>query len=295
MKRVLFLFLLVFYVGIMAFAQSSASYVIQEGESINEFWGRGAKFFEISNNSVVSCVATSSNGEYFRITGLKSSYATIKFGTSINTESGIVTNVRYTLSITVLGVNSISLPSTLSLSCGENYTFTPSILDVGAATTLTWYSSNTNVATINSSGFLITTGLGTTTITCTAHNGVSAQCVVTVNPVLVSGIVLNENVAELKVGEKLQLEATVAPENATDKSVTWSSTNEAVALVTENGKVFAVGLGFCQIKATANDGSGKYASCIIEVSNSVPGDMDGDGKVTIADAVKVIDLILEKE
>ncbi|MBQ8065388.1 MAG: Ig-like domain-containing protein, partial [Prevotella sp.] len=165
-------------------------------------------------------------------------------------------------------VKSISIPSTLTLLVGQNYTFSPVITDAAASTTLTWTSSNTSVATVNSSGFLSTTGVGSTTIKCTAHNGVSAQCEVTVNPVLVSGITLNQTEAEMVVGEKLNLSATIAPDNATDKRVTWSSTNEAVAVVDEGGQVAAVGSGTCQIKATANDGSGKTASCLVTVEKN---------------------------
>jgi len=170
--------------------------------------------------------------------------------------------------ITVVEVKSISIPSTLTLLVGQNYTFSPVITDAAASTTLTWTSSNTSVATVNSSGFLSTTGVGSTTIKCTAHNGVSAQCEVTVNPVLVSGITLNQTEAEMVVGEKLNLSATIAPDNATDKRVTWSSTNEAVAVVDESGQVAAVGSGTCQIKATANDGSGKTASCLVTVEKN---------------------------
>lgn len=171
--------------------------------------------------------------------------------------------------ISVVDVTSISLnEETLSIPLGETHTFSPTINHPNATTTLTWSSSNTSVATIDANGVLTTTGLGTTTITCIAHNGVSAQCVVTVNPVLVSGITLNETEAELTVGEKLQLEATVMPENVTDKSVTWSSTNEAVAVVSESGLVTAVGSGTCQVKATANDGSDKTASCLVTVEKN---------------------------
>ena len=175
----------------------------------------------------------------------------------------------YTITVKeVPQVVSISIPSNLSISFGETYSFSPIIYEAEASTTLTWNSSNTSVATINSSGKLTTIGIGTTTITCTAHNGVSAQCEVTVNPVLVSGITLNETSAEMTVGEKLSLTATVAPDNATDKSVTWSSTNEAVAVVDESGQVTAVGSGTCQVKATANDGSGKTASCLVTVEKN---------------------------
>ncbi len=151
---------------------------------------------------------------------------------------------------------------------GEEETITPTVIQSGAETTLTWNSSNTLVATVSNDGKVNAVGVGITTITCTAHNGVSAQCVVTVNPVLVSSINLNKTEVDLTVSEKLQLEATIAPDNATDKSVTWSSTNEAVAVVSEGGLVTAVGSGTCQVKATANDGSGKTASCLITVEKN---------------------------
>ena len=173
-----------------------------------------------------------------------------------------------TYNITVIDVTAISVPSSISMFIGEEQQIIPAIIQVGATTTLNWQSSNTSVATVSTDGTITAIKQGTTIITCTAHNGVSAQCEVTVNPVLVSDITINETEAELTVGEKLQMEATIAPDNATDKTVTWSSTNEAVAVIDESGLVTAVGSGTCQIKATANDGSGKSASCLITVEKN---------------------------
>ena len=79
---------------------------------------------------------------------------------------------------------------------------------------------------------------------------------------------LNQTETEMVVGENLQLSATIAPENATNKSVTWSSTNETVAVVSESGMVTAIGYGTCQVKATTNDGSGKSASCLVTVEKN---------------------------
>lgn len=172
-----------------------------------------------------------------------------------------------TYNITVVDVTSISIPPTLTCHVGDNYNFSPMITDSRATTTLTWQSSNPNVASIVD-GAMTVNALGSTIISCFAHNGISASCIVTVEPLKVSGITLNETEAELTVGEKLQLEATIAPDNATDKSVTWSSTNEGVAVVSEGGLVTAVGSGTCQIKATANDGSGKTASCLVTVAKN---------------------------
>ena len=157
----------------------------------------------------------------------------------------------------------------MSLSLGESYTFTPMIVDAGATTTLTWLSSNTSVATITSNGALTTVGLGTTTINCTAHNGVSAQCEVTVNPILADGVSLNTNSAEMAPGETMQLAATVSPANTTNPAVSWSSTNNSIATVDGNGVVTAVAPGQCNIVATTADGSNRAASCQINVLSDV--------------------------
>lgn len=239
----------------------SVSRTLQAGESMTVSL-LSTSICKSSDESVAIAVNVGSTN--WTITALKSGFANIEFGYNANNEF----KRAHTYSITVVEVKSISIPSTLTLLVGQNYTFSPVITDAAASTTLTWTSSNTSVATVNSSGFLSTTGVGSTTIKCTAANGVSAQCVVTVNPLLVSSIALNNTEAELVVGETLNMATTITPSNATNKSVTWSSTNEAVAVVSESGQVTAVGSGTCQIKATANDGSGKTASCLVAVEKN---------------------------
>jgi len=89
----------------------------------------------------------------------------------------------------------------------------------------------------------------------------------TVNPVKVASIALDKAKAELKTGESTTLAATVSPSNADDKSVKWTSSNEAVATVS-NGKVTAVAEGTAVITATTNDGGFK-AECTVVVSKDV--------------------------
>lgn len=198
------------------------------------------------------------------VTGNYTFYQWIRYSTGAFS----YTTQEITYNITVVDVTAISMVSTLSMFVGDEQQITPTIVQVGATTTLTWQSSTPSVATVSENGTITAISQGTTTITCTAHNGVFAQCEITVSPVLVSGVNLNETEAELTVGENLQLFATITPDNATDKTVTWSSTNEAVAVVNESGQVTAVGSGTCQIKATANDGSGKTASCLVTVEKN---------------------------
>ncbi len=175
----------------------------------------------------------------------------------------------FSCTLNVVDVTSISIPSNISLTIGENYTFTPTIYQAGATTTLTWNSSNASVASVNSNGTLTANKVGTTIITCTAHNGVSASCTVTVNPILASNISLNISSVELVTGEKQQLAATVSPNNTTNRAVTWSSSNPEIAVVDDNGLVTAKSSGQCMITVATADGSNKVATCAVNVLSDV--------------------------
>ena len=83
--------------------------------------------------------------------------------------------------------------------------------------------------------------------------------------IAVTSVELDADEMTLKVGDEGQLQATVAPENAANKSVTWSSSNESVATVEQNGKISAVGVGESTITVTTTDG-GKTATCKVIVN-----------------------------
>ena len=87
--------------------------------------------------------------------------------------------------------------------------------------------------------------------------------------VYVTEINLNYYSLDLNVGEGRQLSATVYPNNATDKSVTWSSSKPSVATVSSNGWVTAKSSGRTNIFCQANDGSGVYKICSIDVSGDI--------------------------
>lgn len=229
-------------------------------------------------------------------TGITSFKMSVKKVKSI-TNSSYTWDTHYiTYTINIVDVTSIGGLEDFSLTAGETETLTPTITNQFAEASLTWKSNNKSVATVDADGKVTAVGVGTSKITCTAQNGVSTNCNVTVNPIYATGITLNETAKEMVIGDNLQLTATVLPSTATDKSVTWSSNNESVAMVNENGLVYAVGTGACKITATANDGSDKTASCMVVVSNSaMQGDMNGDGVITVTDVTKLIRVILEQQ
>ena len=90
----------------------------------------------------------------------------------------------------------------------------------------------------------------------------SATCHVTVTEIVPTDVTLSQESAKLEIGSQLTLTATVAPDNATDKQVTWATTNSAVATVDSLGHVTAVGQGECFISATCRD---KQALCHVIV------------------------------
>ena len=130
---------------------------------------------------------------------------------------------------------------------------------------VTWRSSNEKVATVDSNGKVTPIGNGEATITAEA-NGYTATCTVKVTTA-VSGITLDKTELLMKVGDSpVTLVAKVTPDDATDKTVTWSSSNVKVATVDANGKVTAVGNGEATITATAG---GKTATCKLSVGYGV--------------------------
>ena len=99
----------------------------------------------------------------------------------------------------------------------------------------------------------------------TTHSLPVSTCTVTVIQ-LATSIALSQTTAELTAGETLQLTATVQPENATDRTVTWTSSDPAIATVDATGLVTAVAAGTATITATTNDGTGLTATFAVTVS-----------------------------
>ena len=136
---------------------------------------------------------------------------------------------------------------------------------------ITWSSSNSSYATVDSSGTVITKKPGTATITAKLSNGNKATATITITKKRNSGAILptsvkiNQGDKTLKVGETVNLTATVSPSNATNKTVTWKSSNGGVASVlSTSGKVTARKVGKAVI--TASTSNGKTATVTITVT-----------------------------
>lgn len=131
----------------------------------------------------------------------------------------------------------------------------------------TWTSSAANIASVDETGMVTAVAEGNAVITAQAlDGGKMASCNVQVvgEIVHVTGVSLNVTNSTIAIGEQLQLAATVSPETATDKTVTWTSGNHNVATVDGNGLVTGVAEGTVVITATSNDGD-KKATCQLTV------------------------------
>ena len=171
------------------------------------------------------------------------------------------------------GVNNITLDVTShTMTIGDFLQLTATIYPKDAEyKDVIWSSNNEDVAVIDQKGLVQAKAYGKVKITATSKDGgLEAVCNVTVEPVAVTEVSLNAKAVTLKVGETYQLKETILPENATDKTVTWISSNTKAATVS-GGAVTAVGTGSAVIIVKTNSGA-KTASCTVTVQGSLPSE-----------------------
>ncbi len=136
---------------------------------------------------------------------------------------------------------------------------------------LTWKSSDIKVVTVDKNGLVKALAKGKAIITVTTEDGNKTdKCEVVVKTKIISvtSVELNKNSMVKKKGETEQLEATVLPENATNKKLTWESSDTNIATVNESGLVTALGTGKATITVKTVDG-GRTAVCIVTVNQVI--------------------------
>ncbi len=211
-----------------------------------------------SNSKIVS---VDQNGN---IKALSKGDATITVTTK---DGGKTATCKVTASVPVTGV---SLNKTsVSITKGNGTILTATVSPSDATNkNVTWSSSDSNIVSVKD-GVIEGKKVGTATITvATSEGNKTATCKVTVTgeSISVSGVSLNKTDISLDKGGTETLTATVTPDNASNKSVTWSSSDTNVATVSDNGKVKAVNPGTAVITVTTDDGK-KTATCKVTVSS----------------------------
>ena len=206
------------------------------------------------------------------VTPLKAGTATITVTAKavVTTTNGMPILTKTATAKCTVTVTDNSIPATnieldassKTMTVGEKAKLTATVKPDDSTDKVTWKSNNDKIVSVDENGNITALATGTTEITATAGS-VSAVCKVTVEGVKVSKVELDKTSVSLKVGGTEQLTATVKPDNATDKTVTWTSSKPTVAAVDENGKITAVAPGTATITATAD---GKSATCTVTVA-----------------------------
>lgn len=163
----------------------------------------------------------------------------------------------------------ISLEMTeLTLGVGDSYkvgvTITP---EDSTERAINWFSQNSKIASVNSDGTITGVSVGTTVIFARIPSGEMAQLTVTVNTKL-GGMKLNTTKKKITVGGSFTLKPIFTPANATNKKVTWATSNKAVATVSANGVVKGKKGGTAMITCVSKQG-GYTANCIVTVVEKV--------------------------
>ena len=252
------------YVPVESVEFLAASVIMDKGES---FELELVVLPENASNKTVTW--TSSNPDVVtvdqqgRITGVGAGKAVITAEAGDKTATCPVT-------VTV-AAQSIALNQTdIEMNVGESTTLTATLLPEDCTSDIFWYSSDSNVVSVEN-GVLTAHATGQATIHAAVDGVPDAVCTVTVTDssnIPVDYLGLNYSHLYLTTGDVRSLSVKVFPENATNRTVTWTSSDSNIVTVTESGSVTAVGAGEASIVATVD---GKSVSLDVTVkSNTVP-------------------------
>ena len=205
-----------------------------------------------------------------KVTGVKAGEAVI----TVTTEDGKKTNTcKVTVKSNTVNVKGVVLNKTsISIPIGEDETLAAKVLPENATNqNVTWSCKNPEIASVDANGKVTGIKAGMTIVTVTTEDGgKTADCAVNVSErhISVMGVELNKTEFIFQVGDSETLVASIKPENASNKKVTWVSDKPEIATVDANGKVTGVKAGVATITVTTDDG-GKTATCKVLVSPRV--------------------------
>lgn len=238
-------------------------------------------------SSDISVAMVSRDGTVYAI---KPGQATI-MATSV--DGGFVALCKVTVTAKTVIAESLSLSiSSSSLTIGETLQLYSTIQPENTTNkNIRWTSTNTEIATVTESGLVTAIKEGNVQIIASTTDGsnLSAICEISISSrfVPISQIAINPSSVRLAIGENLNLQAIITPTDATNKSITWSSTNSSVVTVDSNGLLTAKGSGNAIIIAFTQDGTNLHATCTVDVDkNSNINDIE----ITPNDIVRIYNL-----
>lgn len=166
--------------------------------------------------------------------------------------------------ITSIEVEEVRLnQTTLELSKGEKGRLSATILpETLNNKSVTWITENKQIATVDEEGIVTAISIGQTIIAAKVDNKI-ANCKVTISAILVESITLDREELSIEIGKVEQLVATILPENADNKDITWTTENQDIITVDENGQVTALAEGETIVTAKAGN---QIATCKVKVT-----------------------------
>ncbi|MBY9078597.1 Ig-like domain-containing protein [Paenibacillus sp. HN-1] len=164
----------------------------------------------------------------------------------------------FTLNATKIPVTSVTLNKTsATVSLGRTEQLTATVAPANASfADVTWSSSAPDVASVDANGLVTTLTTGTTTITATSVDdpAIHASAVINVVPVMVTGLMLDKSALNLMIGTTRPITAVVSPDDAYNKTILWSSSDESVAMVDSAGRITGHKEGTATVTAVTQDG-----------------------------------------
>ncbi len=173
--------------------------------------------------------------------------------------SGVAAEVKVHVNGTVIELKSTKL----ALKPGGSDKLSYALKPAGVEVQVTWDSSAPEVATVSPDGTVTAVADGLSVITASLPNGQKATCQLSVAAKPVSGIKISKKKLGLLAGDTYQFTYKIAPSDASINTVTWSTSDENVAVVAEDGTLTAVGVGKCTVAARSHNG--KAAKCQVQV------------------------------
>ena len=197
----------------------------------------------------------------------------LNYGTTILTASALIDKIQATHVIKVIAhTSSVALSdSLLNIKLGNTIQLTAQAFPVGADNEMIWTSSNEGIASVTSEGIIKGIHQGTCIITVTSVDGNhSAKCVVTVYQPA-ENLSLEKHSTTLNIGSKEKLIAVLTPSTSDNKTLIWSSSDNEIVSVDDNGNVTALKTGTAYIKVMSEDNSAAQDSCFVTVLQPVTG------------------------
>lgn len=223
------------------------------------------------DNSTITWKSSKGSVAQVSSTGFVTAHSPGTAKITVTTQSG---GRKSTCTVTVKPIipTAVYLDNTnVTMTKGATVRLWPTVVPSNASNMgVSWKTSNKKVATVSSSGVVTAKGNGTATITVTTKSGSKrAVCTISV-PVAPTSVKMTQTNVTLSSGEQRTLGVEVGPNTASDKSVTWASTNNAIATVSGNGTVTALSSGSATIVARTNVGN-LMATCTITVTSAPKG------------------------